>query len=161
MLHVYFEGKSPPQLPLVEDIEVEWHMRKHDLTTDFVKNIINTFEGTYVDEDHFISKITGYGCPMYNLSTGTKAAIMVSQDPNTAFSFGEVGVNVRDYVFEHLHDGHVYLRTANGVYLSTDCDDVPLEISVNGNVTTNWYVLNMWLRRGDCVLDWSESLCED
>ena len=149
MLNIYLEHYKLPDLRYVEDIEYEWINSKHDLSSDFVKLIINTFEGKYTDSNTFVSKITGASVHISNISTGSKAAIMLYENPDVIYNFGQVGLNVRDFLICRLHEGHMHLRSFDGFYPTIECDvDSPPDVAVNGEHFTDWGFLNDRIKDG-------------
>ena len=159
MLHLYLNDYPlPKNLPYVMDIEKEWAFRPRIDATFFIQKVVNTFDGKYKDAFHFVSKFTNQVISRNWLSTSSKAAILLSQEPNKVYYFGEVGTNVRDFVFANLHEGHIHMVSDTRMFNTTSCDlNTPLEIWVNGEVVIDWTILDLWLKEGEHVHYWFQS----
>jgi hypothetical protein len=103
----------------------------------FEKNIISTIDGAeYVSENVFKSRFAEYGnLDKLHLSTGSKTALNIYQNPNICFDVCECGNNVLSLIIK-LNNGNILWKNPILIYDGDELCDITME----GRHYTNIYV---------------------
>lgn len=112
MLNIYFKGednKIDKDLELVTDAELEFN-KIGIPNTDIARTLIKKIEqGEYFDDFSFIDRF-GNKLDMEYMSTGCKAALVVSANPDKLIDLRECGWNARDEIIKNCKEGNILIE---------------------------------------------------
>lgn len=133
-IYVRGENDSNIQLPIVHDVEIQFHKTRLYKNDYNIKALNEIEKATYNDEFSFIDR---FGFKLYtdSMSTGCKAAICVHEFSDTVVDVLECGTNVLNFIISNCTSGAILIdRGAMGFYKKgpvdvildgkrfTDCD---------------------------------------
>lgn len=144
MLHLNINMSFKPSM----DVESEFSkitIQPAPLVLYFMK-LIDGAE--YCTSNDFIDRF-GYRREIEKLSTGCKAALLVSLKPDLVVDLGECGNNVRDAIIKKCREGNIMIYQME-LSIQHNEAETACEVEINGHVfydirKLNHYLLNDWL----------------
>lgn len=111
MLHIYFRDEDTfDKSKLIEDVEDAFNyirLGEHPEENDIVKYI----DQAEINDEVSIIDRFGYKLTKFNLSTGSKAALVVLNNPDKIVSLIECGINAVSAIITYCKNGSVVLTT--------------------------------------------------
>ena len=107
MLQVYLE--KPRDEDIIDDVELAFGKCKIPNNKDIRQIIKEVEQGELIDSNGFKDRY-GYKLSISELSTGTKAAILVVINTDKIVNFSEVGDNCRDYAIKNFTSGKILIN---------------------------------------------------
>lgn len=107
MLGIYLD--EPSNMSIIKDVELAFgkcNVPVNNITRQIIKEVEN---GELIDSNGFKDRY-GYKLSISELSTGAKAAILVTLNPDKIINFSEVGDNCRDYVIKNFTSGMILIN---------------------------------------------------
>lgn len=145
MLHLYFEDeKVRPDIELIEDVELQFN--EIDLTGSDVEKAI-LFD---IDKAQYNGKgtiIDRFGNRLYKseLSTGSKAALIVLRHPDKLINTIECGLNALSTIIVNCNTGNILLYDFQSPFESIDGDDKTIDVVLDKYRFTSLFRLNQYI----------------
>ena len=147
MLNLFFKGENNERakgLPLVEDVELELlstNISDTKITRDLIKKIE---QGEYLDNNSFIDRF-GFKLYINNMSTGCKAALIVSANPNKLIDLRECGWNARDEIIKNCKEGNILIKHSDITFALTAEEENSIDVRLDDYRFTNINSLNRYI----------------
>lgn len=139
-IYVRGEDDSSIQLPIVHDVERQFHKTRLYKNEYNIKALKEIEKATYNDEFSFIDR---FGFKLYtnNMSTGCKAAVCVHEFPNIAIDTIECGLNALNFIIANCANG-VILVSPESMLFSID---TPIDVIIDNRKFIDCVSLNEYL----------------
>lgn len=141
MLHLFIKDKGTCELPVVNDVDLEF---KRIALSDTPLNrlLIEKIEqGKYYDPYYYIDRF-GVKLDIDNMSSGCKAALCVANINDKVINLIECGINARDAIYQYCTSGYAITPDR---HVDWSYDNLPIDVSVDGYHFTDPYLLHQYI----------------
>ena len=106
MLHVYFE--DPHTMPVIRNVETAFGLNKFSFDETDRKIIRTVEQGELADDKTYLDRY-GYHLPLSEMSTGSKAGVVVNHQTDCLVDLRGCGINAKSAIIVFCQSGHILM----------------------------------------------------